>query len=67
MTADQLELPLFEPGTPHSAQLTWSPIGKPDGTYTVTCDCDRLPQTSHTWAGWQARFTEHCNANWGTP
>lgn len=61
MTAAQLELPLFPETVGHSALIRWDPRGKPDGTYTVTCDCDGAPQISHTWKGMQARFLQHCS------
>lgn len=66
MTASQLELPLFDaPESNHSALLRWSPEGKPDGTYTLTCECDGAPMVSHDWDEWKAQFRDHCNENGG--
>ena len=67
MIAGQLELPLFDApeGAVHSALLRWSPEGKPDGTYTLTCDCDGIPMISHTWDGQEAMFSDHCKKKRG--
>lgn len=60
MTATQLELPLFETADQHSLLIRWHPVGKPDGTYTLTCACDGVPMISHTWNGWQVQMVDHC-------
>jgi hypothetical protein len=60
----QLKLPLFEIPTPvaggcHSANLTWSPEGKPDGTYTLRCEQCPAVLTAHSWIEWEAALAAH--------